>query len=141
MGKRELLLIGVFLVLGMGVYQMTAPPPKPGQEGFSFGRLFSHIRAEIQGEDARAPVDRKAQRAVDASVTRLNLPEFRGMLTVVGEDRQDVEVELRGVMAGLEDKIAKARADATQLTLEPEEDELTINISRPEETSRPEDRP
>ncbi len=36
MGKRELLLIGVFLVLGMGVYQMTAPPPKPGQEGFSF---------------------------------------------------------------------------------------------------------
>jgi hypothetical protein len=136
MGKRELLLIGVFLVLGMGVYQMTAPPPKPGQEGFSFGRLFSHIRAEIQGEDARAPVDRKAQRAVSASVTRLTLPEFRGMLTLVGEDREDVDVELHGVMAGLDDKVAKSRADATQLTLEPGDDEITIKISRPEETPR-----
>jgi hypothetical protein len=136
MGKRELLLIGVFLVLGMGVYQMTAPPPKPGQEGFSFGRLFSHIRAEIQGEDARAPVDRKAQRAVGASVTRLTLPEFRGMLTLVGEDREDIDVELRGVMAGLDDKVATARADATQLTLEPGDDEITIKISRSEETPR-----
>lgn len=136
MGKRELLLIGVFLVLGMGVYQMTAPPPKPGQEGFSFGRLFSHIRAEIQGEDARAPVDRKSQRAVGASVTRLTLPEFRGMLTLVGEDREDVDVELHGVMAGLDDKVAKSRADATQLTLEPGDDEITIKISRPDETPR-----
>jgi hypothetical protein len=136
MGKRELLLIGVFLVLGMGVYQMTAPPPKPGQEGFSFGKLFSHIRAEIQGEDARARVDRKAQQAVGASVARLNLPEFRGMLTLVGEDRADVEVELHGFMAGIDETVAKTRADATLLTLEPEEDEITVKISRPEETPR-----
>lgn len=136
MGKRELLLIGVFLVLGMGVYQMTAPPPKPGQEGFSFGRLFSHIRAEIQGEDARAPVDRKAQRPVDASVARLTLPEFRGMLTLIGEDRADIDVELQGVMPGLDDTVAKARADATQMTLEPDGDEITIKITRPEETPR-----
>jgi hypothetical protein len=136
MGKRELLLIGVFLVLGMGVYQMTAPPPKPGQEGFSFGRLFSHIRAEIQGEDARAPVDRKAQRPVDASVTRLTLPEFRGMLSLIGEDRDDVAVELRGVMPGLDDTVAQSRAAATLLTLESEDDEITVKISRPEETPR-----
>lgn len=136
MGKRELLLIGVFLVLGMGVYQMTAPPPKPGQEGFSFSRFFSHIRAEIQGEDARAPVDRKAQRPVDASATRLTLPDFRGMLTLVGEDREDVAVELRGEMAGIDDKTAKDRADATSLTLEPDGDELVIKVARPDETPR-----
>ena len=136
MGKRELLLIGVFLVLGMGVYQMTAPPPKPGQEGFSFGKLFSHIRAEIQGEDARAPVDRKAQQAIDASVTRLTLPEFRGMLTLIGEDRDNVEVELRGVMAGLDDAVAKTRAEATQMTVERDGEEIAIKISRPEDTPR-----
>jgi hypothetical protein len=136
MGKRELLLIGVFLVLGMGVYQMTAPPPKPGQEGFSFGRLFSHIRAEIQGEDARARVDRKAQQALDASVARLTLPDFRGMLTVIGEDRADIEVELHGMMAGIDEAVAKKRAEATQLTLEPEDDEIKVRISRPEETPR-----
>jgi hypothetical protein len=136
MGKRELLLIGVFLVLGMGVYQMTAPPPKPGQEGFSFGRIFSHIRAEIQGEDARAPVDRKAQRPVDASVTRLTLPEFRGGLNLIGEERDDIEVELHGDMAGLDDEIAKARAAGTTLTLEPDNDELVVKITRPDETPR-----
>ncbi len=136
MGKRELLLIGVFLVLGMGVYQMTAPPPKPGQEGFSFGQLFSHIRAEIQGEDARARVDRKAQQAVGASVTRLILPEFRGMLTLVGEDRDDVEVELHGMMAGIDETVAKTRAAATLLTLEPDGEEITVKISRPDETPR-----
>jgi hypothetical protein len=136
MGKRELLLIGVFLVLGMGVYQMTAPPPKPGQEGFSFGRLFSHIRAEIQGEDARATVERKAQSAAGAEITRLVLPDFRGMLTVVGEDRADIAVELTGVMVGIDDMVAKTRAGATHLTLEPSDDAITVKISRPEETPR-----
>jgi hypothetical protein len=136
MGKRELLLIGVFLVLGMGVYQMTAPPPKPGDEGFSLGRLFSHIRAEIQGEDARAQVDRKAQRALDASVTRLTLPEFRGMLNLIGEDREDVEVELHGVMAGLDETVAKTRAAGTTLTLEGDDEEIVVKISRPDETPR-----
>ena len=136
MGKRELLLIGVFLVLGMGVYQMTAPPPKPGQEGFSFSRFFSHIRAEIQGEDARARVDRKAQQAVGASVTRLTLPDFRGMLTLVGEDRADIEAELHGEMAGLDDAVAKTRAAATLLTLESDDEEITVKIARPDETPR-----
>jgi hypothetical protein len=136
MGKRELLLIGVFLVLGMGVYQMTAPPAKPGQEGFSFGKLFSHIRAEIQGEDARAPVDRKAQQAVDAGITRLTLPDFRGMLTVTGEDRADVAAELTGLMSGIDETVAKTRAAATHLTLEPSDDEITVKISRPDETPR-----
>jgi hypothetical protein len=130
MGKRELLLIGVFLVVGMGVYQMTAPPPKPGHEGFSFGRLLSHIRAEIQGEDAAAKVERTAQAAAGSEVTRLVLPEFRGMLTLVGEERADVTVELTGTMMGIDDNVAKARAAATQLSLESSDEEITVKIVR-----------
>src|SRR5262249_16421761 len=34
MGKRELLIALVFVVIGIGAYQLTAPPPKNGQ-GFS----------------------------------------------------------------------------------------------------------
>jgi hypothetical protein len=136
MGKRELLLIGVFLVLGMGVYHMTAPPPKPGQEGFSLGRIFSHIRAEIQGEDARAPVDRKAQWPVDASVTRLTLPDFRGALNLIGEERDDIQVELNAQMFGIDEEVAKARAAGTTLTLEPDGEEIVVKITRPDETPR-----
>jgi hypothetical protein len=134
MGKRELLLIGVFLVVGMGVYQMTAPPPKPGQEGFSFGKLLSHIRAEIQGEDASASVTRKQRHAVGSDITRLTLPAFRGTLTLIGEDRADVAAELQGEMVGIDDTVARTRVAATHLTLEPSGDELTIKISRPDDS-------
>jgi hypothetical protein len=120
----------------MGVYQMPAPPPKPGQQGFSFGRLFSHIREEIQGEDASARVERNAQVSPDREVTRLVLPEFRGLLTVVGDDREAIEVELTGVMMGIDESVAKTRAAATQLTLEASSDEVTVRITRPEETPR-----
>jgi hypothetical protein len=58
------------------------------------------------------------------------------MLTVIGENRDDVDVELHGVMPGLDDTVAKSRAQATQLTLEADDDEITIKISRPEETPR-----
>ena len=136
MGKRELLLIGVFLVLGMGVYQMTAPAPKPGQEGFSLSRILSHIRSEIQGEDAQASVDRKAQAAADSAVTHLTLPEFRGALTLIGEERDDVAVELTGTMVGIDDTVAKTRAAGTLLALETSDEEITVKITRPDETPR-----
>ncbi len=35
------------------------------------------------------------------------LPEFRGMLTLVGEDRDDIEVELHGMMSGIDETVAK----------------------------------
>ena len=60
MGKRELLLIGVFLVLGMGVYQMTAPAPKPGQEGFSFG---GSSRTSAPRSRARTPELQRRRKA------------------------------------------------------------------------------
>jgi len=44
MGKRELVLVVGFVLLGVVVYQFTAPPPPPGSEGFSVGGLIRHIR-------------------------------------------------------------------------------------------------
>jgi hypothetical protein len=58
------------------------------------------------------------------------------MLTLVGEDRDDVEVQLRGEMAGIDDTVAKTRAAGTALTLESADDEITIKITRPDETPR-----
>ena len=53
MGKRELLLIAVFVVVGTGVYQMTAPA-RPGVSGFSLSRLLEHVRSEIARAGRRA---------------------------------------------------------------------------------------
>ena len=46
MGKRELLLIVCFVIVGAGVYQVTAPEPGPGQRGFSFSRFLEAARRE-----------------------------------------------------------------------------------------------
>ena len=39
MGKRELLLVVGFVIVGVVVYQVTAPPPAPGERGFSLGAV------------------------------------------------------------------------------------------------------
>ena len=44
MGKRELLIIAAFVVIGTVVYQLTAPDPKPGEKAFSFSGLMSALR-------------------------------------------------------------------------------------------------
>ena len=62
MGKRELVLIAVFVVLGFCVYQLTAPPPPPGSEGVSIGGIFRNMRRDVQGARESAASDSAADR-------------------------------------------------------------------------------
>jgi len=39
MGKRELLIVAAFVIIGAVAYHVTAPPARAGQAGFSFGAL------------------------------------------------------------------------------------------------------
>ena len=64
MGKRELLLVVVFVVLGLGVYQVTAPASEPGAPGFSIGRLVQFAKAHFHGAQVRRTVERTARLAV-----------------------------------------------------------------------------
>ena len=48
MGKRELLIIIVFVAIGTVAYQFTAPPAT-GDRGFSFSKIFSEARKEMRG--------------------------------------------------------------------------------------------
>ena len=54
MGKRELLLICGFAVVGALVYYATAPEAAPGQSGFSIGRLMEEVKREIRGNQRSA---------------------------------------------------------------------------------------
>ena len=53
MGKRELVLISLFVVIGIVVYQFTAPPPPPGSEGVTFGGIVGKLKREIQATGHR----------------------------------------------------------------------------------------
>src|SRR6476646_1662100 len=95
MGKRELVLISVFVVLGICVYQFTAPPPPPGSEGVSLSGIFRNMRRGVQGARESATADSEQSAAVPADVKelRINIPR-PGDLTVTGEDRPDIAVEM-----------------------------------------------
>src|SRR5262249_58003991 len=95
MGKRELVLVAGFVLLGIAVYQFTAPPPPPGTEGFSFGRLLRNIRREVKGPRETASADSSQTVAVPASTSMLRLSVVRmSDVTITGEDRNDIAASL-----------------------------------------------
>src|SRR4051794_18614237 len=97
MGKRELLLIAVFVVAGALVYHVTAPAPAPGERSFSAGQLFETFRRHLRGNRASADLTTTSTHAVDATITELRIVSSPGAplpeLTITGEDRRDISAE------------------------------------------------
>ncbi|MBI2832837.1 MAG: hypothetical protein HYX76_00230, partial [Acidobacteria bacterium] len=131
MGKRELLLIAVFGLVGLAVYQFTAPPARPGQEGFSIGRAWQHIRTEIQGEAALAENRSTTTGAVAAGIDELVLAETRGTITVLGEPRSDVLVEVRAEVSGSDQPEAERRARGMTAQVVPGGPSLRLTVPIP----------
>jgi hypothetical protein len=129
MGKRELVLISVFVVLGICVYQLTAPPPPPGSEGISLSAIFRNMKRGIQGARESATADSQQTAAVDAAVKELRVNIGRSNdLTVTGEDRTDVAAELHVTARGYDQAEAKGAANATTLKIERIGDALVIAL-------------
>ena len=77
MGKRELLLIVGFIMVGTMVYFATAPEPAPGQQGFSLSRIVDHVRREIRGNPGSAEVTTSTTIPLKASITELRFDDPR----------------------------------------------------------------
>lgn len=112
MGKRELLLVVVFVAMGCVVYQVTAPPPGPNERSFSLGRLLDNIRREVRGRRANVEVVDRRSHSIDGSVAELRLAGDFIEVKIEGEDRADVEASLRVTSNGTDD------AEANQLAKE-----------------------
>lgn len=123
MGKRELLLLVVFVVVGTGLYQIAAPAAST-DEGFSLGRLVQVARAQFQGALVQRTVTRELTFTPEAGVTTLRVSETRGTVIIEGRDRSDVAVHLEAVLAGPDEKDLDTQAEG--LTVEPKtEGEVT----------------
>jgi len=129
MGKRELVLIGVFIVLGICVYQVTAPPPPPGSEGASLSSILRRMKRGVQGARESATADSQATAAVDAAmrVVRINIGRSSD-LTNTGEDRADIAAEMHVTARGYDQGEAKATANASTLKLERAGDALVVAL-------------
>ena len=116
MGKRELFIIIAFVALGAVAYQLTAPPPKPGERGFSLTRMFSGIRREISANASSATVTRTGTVKVRPGVTEVRVRALRRVpITITGERRSDIAYELPVESTGPDESTAKAWAERTEL--------------------------
>ncbi len=128
MGKRELLLIVCFVVVGVVVYQATAPPAAPNDSGFSFSRIVDHLRREIGGNRASVETNTKSVLAIDDSVTELRIVETVHEVHVTGEDRDDVEALLHIASDAYTEEEARQFAEQTVLKTDKAASSLVLRI-------------
>jgi len=126
MGKRELLIAIAFIVAGTAAYQFTAPPAKPGQQGFSFSKIWSNARRGIHGNSAQASVTQSGTIPLRPGHHELRVAGIRGV-RIMGEARSDVAYELTASSNGADQ--AAATALANQVVLK-QDDVGTILVLR-----------
>ena len=106
MGKRELLLISGFTVIGLLVYQLTMPAT--ADTGGGFAAWWARIRSHVQQQWVEQRYERKVAVPVPATAKTLAIELDRGSVTIVGESRTDVALELSGVIFGSDQQLATA---------------------------------
>ena len=133
MGKRELILIVVFAVVGVGVYQATAPPAGPGERDFSLSGFINDIRREFRSRSAAAEVQTTDTAPVPAGVTELRVALESGEIRIEGEERADLEYTLSVRSQAHDDAEAQATAKATVVKLENSGSILFARVTFPRE--------
>jgi hypothetical protein len=133
MGKRELLLILGFVMVGAVVYQATAPPPDPNTRSLSISRFLDHVRREIRGNRASTELTTDSTIPVDREVTELRVTGYINEIEIVGEDRRDVEVSLRVNSNAFDEGEAKKYAERTALITDHAGTSLVLRIEYPRE--------
>lgn len=136
MGKRELVLVAIFLAVGIVVYQFTAPPPPPGSDGVSVGGIFQKLKREVQGSRETATADSREALTVDASIrlVRISFPRSND-LTIVGTDGNEIQVEMHVTARGFTPDEARTAAEAAKVKLDPTSDAVAITSIWPDRTS------
>jgi hypothetical protein len=126
MGKRELVLIAAFIVVGIVVYQVTAPPAPAGSD-LSFGGIFQRMRRGMQGPRETAAGESHRAVTVDASVQtlRINLPRPCD-LTITASERDDIAIDVKTTAHGYTPAEAKAAADGAAVNPQSQADALTL---------------
>jgi Putative adhesin len=136
MGKRELLLIAAFVVVGVVVYQVTAPAGESSGSGFSIGRIIDEIRREVRGRPASAEITATATHPLPAGVTELRVTLQNSPVTITGEDRTDIATDLWVRSNGVDEAEAKSLAGKAVLKVEPAGPTVTVSVSLPQEGSQ-----
>jgi hypothetical protein len=132
MGKRELLIIAAFLVVGAAVYQLTATPPRDGQ-GFSLSRFWQRSKSTVRGNAPLATETLTGTLPLDAAIKQVRVSGVNGVLQIAGEDRRDIGYELTVSAGGADEAAAREAIKRATLTTDDLGEAVELRVAYPRE--------
>ncbi|MEO6213500.1 MAG: DUF4097 family beta strand repeat-containing protein [Vicinamibacterales bacterium] len=132
MGKRELLLVAAFIVLGTVVYQVTATPVDPSRPGWSFSGMVQQLRRHLGGNQATAKTATSTTAPAPSSLREMRIVMRSGAITVTGEDRTDIQIDLKVSSTGFDAAEAEQLAKATTVKVDEAGPLLIATVDYPE---------
>jgi hypothetical protein len=132
MGKRELLIITAFVVMGLAAYQLSAGPSVDGRRRFSLATVMDHFRRETTGRRARATVTSSGTITAASTVSELRISSV-ARVTVRGAAREDIGYTLTVEAAGPDEAAARQTAERTTVTQDAVGTVLSLRANAPRE--------
>jgi hypothetical protein len=131
MGKRELLLIVGFIILGTVLYRVTAPAtPKDG--GFSLRTMVDSVRREIGSHEEYLGDEREVALDIGSHVSEVRIAHVHG-LRVRGTDASRAQLHVNVYSTGLSEEEARGFARRVSLQERRSGDILALDFDYPPE--------
>ena len=136
MGKRELLIIVIFIAVGTVAYQVAAPPAT-GESGFSFSKIFNEARREMRGNPGHGKFVHTASIPVPADLRELRLIGVSEGVKIAGDAPGDtIDYEFTVNSNGEDDATALGYAKETKLERDDLGDALVLRAVYPKPASQ-----
>lgn len=137
MGKRELLIALAFIVAGTVAFQFSAPPAKETSSSrFSFSKIIDNMRRGMHGNQSFIAPPRTTNYEIGPDITMLRLQGSSTAITIQGEARNDVSLQLTVTSTGENAVTAVAIAGKTQVLEDRVGGMLTLHIQFPTEETQ-----
>lgn len=130
MGKRELIIIVAFALVGGLAYQFTAPPVT-GQR-FSFADFFTRARTEMRGNPGKGKFVHKASVPVPAGLREVRIIGVSESVKVIGDSRGTIDYEFTVTSNGPDDAAAEGYAKESVLERDDLGDSLVLRAKYPQ---------
>lgn len=126
------MIVAGFLIVGVIVFQVTAPP-QTGSSGFSFSNIFNEVRREVRGNPGRATAIHTLTIPVGADVRELRVLRVEQGVRIIGENRTNIEYALTVSSSGPDDATAQAYVAKTVFERDDVADSMVLRVTYPEE--------
>jgi len=136
MGKRELLLISGFAVIGLLVYQLTMPAT--ADTGGGFAAWWARVRSHVGQNRVEQHYERKEEATVPADIRTVAVQLDRASVTILGEPRDTIAVDLTGVVYASDERMATEQAQqiAVAITTDGSIMKLVTTLPKRDEQAR-----